>query len=154
MNIIHIKFILLIICIALLFIVLKKNDNKDSQLVLKQVESLTKEISMLKAQVSQGNADIAAVIRDEFSKSRMESAAAQSEQRKEVAGAITEMSTRLEKMTKDSFSFNMRMQEMISQKLDEINKRNEAKLEQMRLTVDEKLNEKEALHAVCEHLKK
>ena len=72
-------FILLIICIALLFIVLKKNDNKDSQLVLKQVESLTKEISMLKAQVSQGNADIAAVIRDEFSKSRMESAAAQSE---------------------------------------------------------------------------
>lgn len=134
-------FILLIICIALLFIVLKKNDNKDSQLVLKQVESLTKEISMLKAQVSQGNADIAAVIRDEFSKSRMESAAAQSEQRKEVAGAITEMSTRLEKMTKDSFSFNMRMQEMISQKLDEINKRNEAKLEQMRLTVDEKLNE-------------
>lgn len=134
-------FILLIISNALLFIVLKKNNSKDYQFLLSKIESLSAEISSLKSQVSQGYTDIAAVLRDEFSKSRMENAAAGSEQRKEITAAMAEMSARLEKMTKDSFNFNMRMQELISQKLDEISRRNEAKLEQMRLTVDEKLNE-------------
>lgn len=134
-------FILLIISTIMMFILLKKNSNKDSQILLQQIESLKQDLSLLKAQVAQGNSDISAILRDEFSKSRMENAAANSEQRKEISAAIAEMSARLEKMTKDSYSFNMRMQEMISQKLDEMNKRNEAKLEQMRLTVDEKLNE-------------
>ena len=84
---------------------------------------------------------MASLMRDEFSKSRMENNAQQSQQRKELSEQMGEMTKKIEKMGTDSYAFNLKMSEMISNNLLEMRKGNEEKLEQMRLTVDEKLSE-------------
>ncbi len=129
-----ISIILLIICIVLLFLLLKKNNSKDYTAIL---EDNAKTRQLLSASVDQVNA----TVRDEFSKSRMEMGATQSQQRKEITTAIGDMNTQIAKLTRDNYDFNMKMSENISAKLLEMRKGNEEKLEQMRLTVDEKLNE-------------
>lgn len=126
--------ILLIICVVLLVLLLKKNNNQEYDTLFTQNEKTAEKIEKI-AQTVNTN------IRDEFSKSRMENAAAQSEQRKEITAAFNDMNTVLRKMTKDNYEYNVRMSETISSKLLEMRKGNEEKLEQMRLTVDEKLNE-------------
>ncbi len=133
--------ILLIICVCLLFIVLKKNKGEEYNSLLKSNEDLGRQVSSLKEQLLGIHSDIIKTIRDEFARSRLENAAIQSEQRKELATTISEMRKQLEALAKDNYEFNLRMQEMISRRLAEIGKSNEEKLEQMRLTVDEKLNE-------------
>ncbi len=126
--------ILLIICVIMIFIVLKKNNNQDYDSNLQQLESINKGIDKI-------SRDISADIRDEFSKSRVESNAAQSTQRQEINSAMGEMKNGLDKMARDTLEYNKAMAEMMSSKLLEMRKGNEEKLEQMRLTVDEKLNE-------------
>ncbi len=134
-------FIFLIICTGLLFILLKKNNKEDYLTLLKKQDELEKKIVTLESQLTQMNLALTALIRDEFSKSRMESAAAQSTQRAELTALMTEIGSKLEKLTRDSYAFNMKMQDMIAARLDGISKRNEAQLEKMRVTVDEKLTE-------------
>ena len=126
--------ILLIICVVLLVLLLKKNNSQEYDALFTQNEKTAEKIEKI-AQTVNTN------IRDEFSKSRMENAAAQSEQGKEITAAFADMNTVLRKMTKDNYEYNVRMSETISSKLLEMRKGNEEKLEQMRLTVDEKLNE-------------
>ncbi len=133
--------ILLIICISLLFIVLKKNNQQDYNSLLATNEDLKRQILDLKTQIKQVSFDISKVIREEFATSRMENSAVQSEQRKEISIALGEMRKQIEVLAKESYEFNIKMQEMISKRLFDISKSNEEKLEQMRLTVDEKLNE-------------
>ncbi len=134
-------FILLIICTGLVFIVLKKNNNKYYDRLFAEQAKLGENISALKGELQQRDIQMAALIRDEFSKNRLESTAAAAQQRKETQDSMSEMTRRLEKMNADSYEFNMKMSEMISAKLLEMRKGNEEKLEQMRVTVDEKLNE-------------
>lgn len=133
--------ILLIICAGLLFILLKKNNRKDYDRLFAQQTKTGENISALKDELHQRDVQMAALTRDEFSKNRLENAAAQSQQRNEMQSYMSEMTKRLEKMNTDSYEFNMKMSEMISVKLLEMRKGNEEKLEQMRVTVDEKLNE-------------
>ena len=133
--------ILLIICLALLFLVLKKKNNQENDRVLPELEKLGGNIASLKEQTQQQNNVLYGAVRDEFSKSRLENNAQQSEQRKELTVQMGEMTKKIEKMNTDSYAFNLRMSEMISKNLLEMRKGNEEKLEQMRLTVDEKLNE-------------
>lgn len=133
--------ILLIICAGLLFILLKRNNNKDSDIFLDNQKKTQEDIASLAKEIHQSNSQLSALIRDEFSKSRLESTAVQSQQRKEIQEYLERMTQRLEKMNSDNYEFNMKMSEMISAKLLEMRKGNEEKLEQMRLTVDEKLNE-------------
>ncbi|MBQ8502649.1 MAG: DNA recombination protein RmuC [Clostridia bacterium] len=85
--------------------------------------------------------DMSNLIRAEFHQSRMESAGAQKAQRQEIGSAIEGMNMKLTQMTKDNYEFNIKMSELISGKLLDMQKNNEQKLEQIRLTVDEKLNE-------------
>ncbi len=126
--------ILLIICVVLLVLLLKKNNNKEYDTLFTQNEKTAEKIEKIVQTVNTN-------IRDEFSKSRMENTAAQSEQRKEITASFTDMNAILRKMTADNYEYNLRMSETISSKLLEMRKGNEEKLEQMRLTVDEKLNE-------------
>ncbi len=133
--------ILLIICVTLLFLVLKKKNNQESDRLFAGVEKLGDSVASLKEQSQQQSNALYGVVRDEFSKSRLETNAQQSEQRKELTAQMGEMTAKIEKMNTDNYAFNLRMSEMISKNLLEMRKGNEEKLEQMRLTVDEKLNE-------------
>ncbi len=125
---------LLIISIVLLIILLKKNNNKDYETLL----ALQKENSQ---KVDTFAKELGSSIREEFSRSRMESMGAQKAQRQEIGSAIENMNLRLSQLTKDNYEFNIKMSELISGKLLDMQKNNEQKLEQIRLTVDEKLNE-------------
>lgn len=133
--------ILLIISIGLLFILLKKKDNEDYSIFLDQEEKTRGDIALLAKEMQRSDSQMSALLRDEFSKSRLESTALQSQQRKEIQDYLERMLARIDKMNADNYEFNMKMSEMISAKLLEMRKGNEEKLEQMRLTVDEKLNE-------------
>lgn len=133
--------ILLIICLVLLFILLKKNNSKDYEGLFYEVSKTKEHISSLKGELQQRDMQMASLMRDEFSKSRMENNAQQSQQRKELSEQMGEMTKKIEKMGTDSYAFNLKMSEMISNNLLEMRKGNEEKLEQMRLTVDEKLSE-------------
>ncbi|MBQ4348168.1 MAG: DNA recombination protein RmuC [Clostridia bacterium] len=133
--------ILLIICSVLLFILLKKNNSKDYEGLFHEVSKTKEHISSLKGELQQRDMQMASLMRDEFSKSRMENNAQQSQQRKELSEQMGEMTKKIEKMGTDSYAFNLKMSEMISNNLLEMRKGNEEKLEQMRLTVDEKLSE-------------
>ncbi len=126
--------VLLIISIVLLIILLKKNNNKDYETLL----ALQKENSQ---KVDTFSKELGSSIREEFSRSRMESMGAQKAQRQEIGSAIENMNLRLSQLTKDNYEFNIKMSELISGKLLDMQKNNEQKLEQIRLTVDEKLNE-------------
>ena len=132
---------LLIICSVLLFILLKKNNSKDYEGLFHEVSKTKEHISSLKGDLQQRDMQMASLMRDEFSKSRMENNAQQSQQRKELSEQMGEMTKKIEKMGTDSYAFNLKMSEMISNNLLEMRKGNEEKLEQMRLTVDEKLSE-------------
>lgn len=133
--------ILLIICAGLLFILLKKNNSKDYKELFGEVSKTKESIGTLKGELQQRDVQMASLMRDEFSKSRMENNAQQSDQRKELAAQMGEMTKKIEKMNSDSYNFNLKMSEMISNNLLEMRKGNEEKLEQMRITVDEKLSE-------------
>ena len=133
--------IFLIICTALLILVLKKKNNQETDRVFASVEKLGDNVALLKEQSAQQSNALYGAVRDEFSKSRLETNAQQSEQRKEITAQMAEMTAKIEKMNTDNYAFNLRMSEMISKSLLEMRKGNEEKLEQMRLTVDEKLNE-------------
>lgn len=133
--------ILLIICMGLLFILLKKNGGKDYDRFLDNQKKTREDVALLSKEIQRGDNQMSALLRDEFSKSRLESTAVQSQQRKEIQEYLQSMTARIDKMNADSYEFNMKMSEMISGKLLEMRKGNEEKLEQMRLTVDEKLNE-------------
>ena len=129
-----ISLLLIIINIVLGFILLKKNNNKDNG----EIETKVKELSQ---KLERSAEDIKNSVRYEFTQSRMENANANAAQRKEITAAISEMTQTVGKMTKDNYEFNMKLSELISGKLGEIQQSNEKKLEQMRMTVDEKLNE-------------
>lgn len=126
--------LLLIINSIFLFILLKKKNNKEYEHILELEKERSKQIEKL-------SEEIRASLHAEFSQSRMENLGAQSAQRQEINGAIAQMNQKLSKMTNDSYEFNMKMSELMSGKLLEMQKNNEKKLEQIRLTVDEKLNE-------------
>lgn len=125
---------LAIINIVLVFILLKKNNNKDNG----DIETKVKELSL---KLDKSAEEIKSSVRYEFTQSRMENANVNAVQRKEIASAISDMTQTVGKMTRDSYEFNMKLSELISGKLSEMQQGNEKKLEQMRMTVDEKLSE-------------
>lgn len=133
--------ILLIICIGLLFLVLKKKNNQETDRLFDSQEKIASGVAQLKGDLQQQSNALYGAVRDEFSKSRLENNAQQSEQRKELTAQMSDMAKKIEKMNTDNYAFNIRMSEMISKNLLEMRKGNEEKLEQMRITVDEKLNE-------------
>ena len=123
-----------IISLICLILMIKKNNSKDYEKLFEKQEQSDEKLSS-------GLSVIRSTVAEEFSRSRMENAQSQSAQRQEMTASIGEMSKRLEKMTHDNYVFNMKTAETISQNMLEMRKGNEEKLEKIRLTVDEKLNE-------------
>lgn len=126
--------IMLIINIIIVFILLKKNNNKVSG----QIDDAVTDI---KDHYSSTSKQITDAVRGEFAQNRAESANAQAAQRKELSASISDMTANINRLTRDNYEFNMKLSELISAKLGDMQKSNEKKLEQMRMTVDEKLNE-------------
>ncbi len=137
----QISIILLVIAILILiisgfslFILTKKKNNKDYDQLLQRQSELEKSIDRALQKT-------AVDLRNEIGVSRQENISMQSVQRLELQQKISDMSSVIGKLTKDNYEFNLKMAELISGKLTEIQTGNEKKLEQMRATVDEKLNE-------------
>ncbi|MBO7319248.1 MAG: hypothetical protein J6V06_04430, partial [Clostridia bacterium] len=88
---------LLIICLALLIMVLKKKNSQETDRLFAQQEKLGENITSLREQTVQQSNALYGAVRDEFSKSRLENNAQQSEQRKEITAQMGEMTKKIEK---------------------------------------------------------
>ena len=126
--------LIFIISASALFILTKKKNNKEYQELLQRQQETEKSLEKMWQNISQS-------FRNEFAASRQENLEQQRAQRQELLQTMNDMNVRLNKLTKDNYEFNIRLTELISGKLTELQSSNEKKLEQMRMTVDEKLNE-------------
>ncbi len=136
------KSVLLLICLAVLFIisivtlilVIKSNNSKDYDEVLKKQNDTEQKLS-------ESLSALTSSIRDEFARSRMESSQNQMNYRRETTAALDAMSQKIEKTAQTNYEFNMKAIDSITKSLAGIRDSNEKQLEQIRTTVDEKLNE-------------
>lgn len=126
--------LLLIINVITLILISKSNNKKDYNELLKKQKEFEERNS--KAVATLGHS-----ISEEFSRNRMESSQSQSSQRRELTSALSDMSAKIEKSTKDTYNFNMQTVNTISQSLNDIKKSNVESLDKIRHTVDEKLSE-------------
>lgn len=130
---VFIILIFIISAIALFILTKNKNDKEYAELLQRQQETEKSLEKMLQ--------NVSLSFRNEFAASRQENLELQRAQRQELSQAMNDMNQRLNKLTKDNYEFNIKLTELISGKLTELQSSNEKKLEQMRMTVDEKLNE-------------
>lgn len=126
--------IAIIINAVTLILMIVRNNRKD-------YEQLTIENEKIVGKIDLALKENAQSVREEFSRSRIENAQAQTAQRQELSLAVSGMTEKLEKMIHDNYEFNAKVTAAISQSLTQIRTENSEKLEKIRLTVDEKLNE-------------
>ncbi|MBR5545262.1 MAG: DNA recombination protein RmuC, partial [Clostridia bacterium] len=129
-----------VISVAILFVVLKNTKNTDNNVALEQkIDYINKNMG------------------DEFHRIRLENQNSNKEIREDVKKSLDDMSTRIDNMNKGNFEHREKMNEMLvsmseknAEQSDKQNKTleasitkmqesNEKKLEEMRVTVDEKL---------------
>ena len=126
--------VLLIISLVTLILMSKKKNRKEYAELLQKMEENSDKTAAFLQQSEQKRVE-------EASRSRMELTQTLSAQRQEMTIAMQDMSKRLEKMTLDNYNFNMQSTQNMERHMTDLRKGNEEKLEQMRRTVDEKLNE-------------
>ena len=126
--------VLLIISLVTLILMSKKKNSKEYAELLQKMEENSDKTAAFLQQSEQKRVE-------EASRSRMELTQTLSAQRQEMTIAMQDMSKRLEKMTLDNYNFNMQSTQNMERHMTDLRKGNEEKLEQMRRTVDEKLNE-------------
>ena len=126
--------IAIIINAVTLILVISKNNKKDYKALLSESAKSSERIDRALKENAQN-------ISNEFSRSRIENAQSQAAQRSELGSSVSAMSEKLEKMIHDNYEFNAKITSAISQSLTQIRTENSEKLETIRLTVDEKLNE-------------
>lgn len=124
--------LLLIICIIQLILLLKKNNSKDYG---------QNNVDEIKKNTDKAFLSLSQQIERQFSQNRLESTQNQSAQRREISAVLGQMSEKIEKTARDSYAFNAKATEAIAQSLEKIREGNEKSLENIRSTVDEKLNE-------------
>lgn len=135
-----ISIVISIVSVAILFVVLKNTKNTDNNVALEQkIDYINKNMG------------------DEFHRIRLENQNSNKEIREDVKKSLDDMSTRIDNMNKGNFEHREKMNEMLvtmseknAEQSDKQNKTlelsiakmqesNEKKLEEMRVTVDEKL---------------
>ncbi len=135
-----ISIVISVVSVAILFVVLKNTKNTDNNVALEQkIDYINKNMG------------------DEFHRIRLENQNSNKEIREDVKKSLDDMSTRIDNMNKGNFEHREKMNEMLvsmseksAQQSDKQNKTleasitkmqesNEKKLEEMRVTVDEKL---------------
>ncbi len=112
-----ISVVLLIAAVILLCVLIKKSNSK-------QLE----------------NEKIQRMMADEFERSRREMALGQNDMRSQTSQSLGEMAKKLDEMTKANFEAQAKMAQGIGESVAKMQESNEKKLDQMRETVDEKLN--------------
>lgn len=133
-------FILVLIILVLiissftLFILTKKKNNEEYAKLLQKQEAMEKSFERTWQNISNS-------LRGEFAESRRENRENQSTQRQELQQGMSDMNRKLDNLINNNYDSNLKLTELISNKLKQMQDGNERKLEQMRMTVDEKLNE-------------
>lgn len=147
--VLYIAAALSVVCAVLLVIVITKLNRPSAQ--DGQIKELEHKVSSLEGQ-----------LRDEFERSRRESAGNQKDMRSELTESLDKMNERLALMTEANFKHQQQLTDMFSKSLDTIRRNNieqndrqsriiaesiekmqqsnEKKLDEMRATVDEKLS--------------
>lgn len=126
--------LLLIICIILLALLLKANKDKDST-------SPSDELQQLKKSTDAAFSSLSRQLEQQFSQNRLEASQIQSSQRQEINAVLYQMSQKIEKTAHDNYDFNTKAITAISQSLEQMRNGNKKSLEEIRNTVDEKLND-------------
>lgn len=120
----YIIIALLAAVILLLIVLLSKQKNKNDA----KIDSLNEKISELSRSLG-----------SEFERSRRENQTAQHNLRMETSARLTEMSEKIENIRVNNLEQSVKQGKMLAEAVDRMRESNEKKLEQMRLTVDEKL---------------
>ncbi len=148
---------LLAAVIVLLVILLVRSGGKREKETAEKIAELKTGFAVLNDDI----ADLSGDVRTEFERSRRETSSSQAEMRKETSAAIgavgekmeklradnTESSAKLEKTVSESLNAirinnleqNQKQSRVISEAVEKMRESNEKKLEEMRVTVDEKL---------------
>ena len=108
----------IIISASALFILTKKKNNKEYTELLQRQQETEKSMERMWQNMSQS-------FRNEFSASRQENLELQRAQRQELTGVINDMNVRLNKLTRDNYEFNLKVTELISTKLTDLQASNE-----------------------------
>lgn len=120
----YIIIALLAAVILLLIVLLSKQKNKNDA----KIDSLNEKISELSRSLG-----------SEFERSRRENQTAQHNLRMETSARLTEMSEKIENIRVNNLEQSVKQGKALAEAVDRMRESNEKKLEQMRLTVDEKL---------------
>ncbi len=120
----YITIALLAAVILLLIVLLSKQKNKNDA----KIDSLNEKISELSRSLG-----------SEFERSRRENQTAQHNLRMETSARLTEMSEKIENIRVNNLEQSVKQGKVLAEAVDRMRESNEKKLEQMRLTVDEKL---------------
>ena len=120
----YIIIALLAAVIILLIVLLSKQKNKNDA----KIDSLNEKISELSRSLG-----------SEFERSRRENQTAQHNLRMETSARLTEMSEKIENIRVNNLEQSVKQGKVLAEAVDRMRESNEKKLEQMRLTVDEKL---------------
>lgn len=117
--------LIVLICISVIILILLLLKKKDSgnQVFMSQIEDSLKKTEVLQEQLLKS-------VKDDFQRSREEGASQSKQNREEMAKSLQSFEARLEKV-----------RETIEQRLKDIQLDNNKKLDEMRQTVDEKLQE-------------
>lgn len=148
----YIIFALLAAIIVLLVILLVKQGKTDNSDIVHKIGSASEKVTALSQSLG-----------SEFERSRRETQSAQQAMRLETARSLSEMGEKIERLRLDNTEYQGRTEKALSESLhkirlnnieqnerqskalteavDRMRESNERKLEQMRVTVDEKLNE-------------
>ena len=115
--------ILILISLVILILLLTRNKGDDNQQLLNELESSLRKSEILQEQLLKS-------VKDDFQRSREEGSAQSKQNREELSKSLNTFELRLEKV-----------RETIEQRLKDIQLDNNKRLEEMRHTVDEKLQE-------------
>ena len=114
--------------IILLVVVIARQGKNKNDLTDRKIDSL-----------SEKTAELSRALGSEFERNRRESTAAQHNMRMETSARLSEMSEKIESIRVNNLEQNARQSKELAQAVDRMRESNEKKLEEMRVTVDEKL---------------
>ena len=122
----YIIIALLAVAIILLVVLISKQKDKNKNEA--KLDSVNEKVS-----------ELSRLLGSEFERSRRETQTAQHNLRMETSARLTEMSEKIENIRVNNLEQSVKQGKALTEAVDRMRESNEKKLEQMRLTVDEKL---------------
>ncbi len=129
---IYIVIVLLVVAIILLTILLSKQSKSNNSEFEAKIEAKLDGLNEKSTELSRS-------LGSEFERSRREMQSGQHNMRIETSARLTEMGEKIENIRVNNMEQNAKQSKVLSDAVDRLRESNEQKLEQMRVTVDEKL---------------